>query len=155
MHIRTAESLQGVCPCGPYARPEASSRGPSGLSHPEPQFRFLRTPDPSLAALNIPVAVDRAVKQSCDDPRRPAHLAQNHTYLFPGQYNRQSFRPSRMHRHLEIEIINFHDIPVEEKNCRQRLILSRSANMPFDRKMRQKSLHFRHACLSWMPLLIK
>jgi len=60
-----------------------------------------------------------------------------------------------MHRHLEIEIINFQDIPVEEKNCRQRLILSRSANMPFDRKMRQKSLHFRHACLSWMPLLIK
>jgi len=60
-----------------------------------------------------------------------------------------------MHRHLEIEIIDFQDIPVEEKNCRQRLILRRSADIPFDSKMRQKSLYFGYACLSWMPFLIK
>ena len=58
-----------------------------------------------------------------------------------------------MHHQFEAEIINLQNLAVQEKDGRQGLILSGSADVVFDRKVRQKYLYFRYAHVSRMPLL--
>lgn len=95
------------------------------------------------------------VQQTCHQPLGAFELRQHRPRLYRRQRHR---KPRRTLRPLEAFYptqIQFKHIPIQEQNCRKRLVLGRRCHIALYRQMRHKRDHLRLAHLCGMPFAVE
>jgi hypothetical protein len=109
--------------------------------------------DPEAAAFED--AKTSAVQQAHHDTRRPAEALDHGADLLAGEDNGQARRALGSHDLVEPGQLDVQNVPIEEQERAQRLVLRRRGDATLDREGTEKARHLRAAHLDGMPLAVK
>jgi hypothetical protein len=79
-----------------------------------------------------------AIQQHPDDPHCPFQVRQNRGHLLATEHDRKTKRLPGSHNVLHHADVGDEHALVQEQQCRKRLVLSRSADVPLRRQPRQE-----------------
>jgi hypothetical protein len=96
-----------------------------------------------------------AVKQTREQRMNSLHPVENALHLVARQHHRQARRPLGSHHAVEPRQVNAQDLPVQEQQGRQRLVLRRRGHLAFHGQVCEKGLDFARPHVPRMALVVE
>lgn len=123
------------------------------VTHGDLVTREVNILDPQAQALHQ--AQTSAVEHACQQPRPTIHLRQQPLDLVARKYRRNALRPLGPYHIFHPRKIGFQHHPIQEQQCRQRLILRAGRHMLLHRQSRQELLDLRRSHIARMTLAVR